>query len=243
MKYIAVLLIALLAATACDRRDAASPTTGKVDKPKPTAVAPPVTPPGALLLPSKWETMFWNARIRDSRRPALNAVVNRATANRPRYQTVAGRTSVPWFVIACIHSLEASQSWTRHLHNGDPLTGRTFQVPKGRPPASVGNPPFTWEVSAEDALRYDRLADGRSWDLHTILYSLEGYNGWGYKKKGLPSPYLWSFTDQYTKGKYVADGRYDPNAVSAQAGAAAIILSLMESGHLQIPQPSKIITP
>ena len=38
----------------------------------------------------------------------------------------------------------------QHLHNGDPLSGRTTHVPPGRPrPAS---PPFTWEQSAHDAI-------------------------------------------------------------------------------------------
>jgi len=31
---------------------------------------------------------------------------------------------------------------TRYFHNGDGLTGRTVQVPTGRPP--TGEPPFTW---------------------------------------------------------------------------------------------------
>ena len=48
----------------------------------------------------------------------------------------------------------------------------------------------------------------------------------GYKKKGVPNPYLWSFTTEYIKGKYVADGRYDPNAVSKQPGVAAIMKDL-----------------
>jgi lysozyme family protein len=48
----------------------------------------------------------------------------------------------------------------------------------------------------------------------------------GYKKKGVPSPYLWSYTDQYQAGKYVADGKYDPTAVSKQPGVVAIMKAL-----------------
>ncbi len=52
---------------------------------------------------------------------------------------------------------------------------------------------------------------------------LEQYNGLGYASKGLPSPYIWAGTDQYTKGKYVADHVYDPNAVDQQLGCAGLL--------------------
>jgi hypothetical protein len=55
------------------------------------------------------------------------------------------------------------------------------------------------------------------------LANLEAYNGMGYAAKGRPSPYLWAGTDQYSAGKYVADGKYDPNHVDTQPGCAALI--------------------
>jgi lysozyme family protein len=45
----------------------------------------------------------------------------------------------------------------------------------------------------------------------------------GYAKRGIPSPYIWASTDQYTRGKYVADGHFDPNAIDHQLGCAALI--------------------
>jgi lysozyme family protein len=57
---------------------------------------------------------------------------------------------VPWELIAALHEREAGGSFKGHLHNGDPLTGRTYHVPAGRP--AKGSPPFTWEASAIDAL-------------------------------------------------------------------------------------------
>jgi len=33
-----------------------------------------------------------------------------------------------------------------------------------------------------------------------------------------PSPYVWSGTDQYNRGKYIADGHYDPHAIDKQLG-------------------------
>jgi lysozyme family protein len=41
------------------------------------------------------------------------------------------------------------------------------------------------------------------------------------------TPYLWSYSDHYDKGKFVADGKYNPDAVSKQVGAAILLKELM----------------
>jgi len=56
---------------------------------------------------------------------------------------------------------------------------------------------------------------------------LEIYNGLGYASRGRPSPYVWSGTDQYISGKYIADGVYDPNAVDKQLGCAGLLMAMM----------------
>jgi hypothetical protein len=122
----------------------------------------------------------------------------------------------------------------RHLHNGDPLTQRTRHVPAGRP--ADGNPPFTWQASAVDALRLRRVDRVADWSLHRILYELEGYNGWGYRlhHPHVKSPYLWSFSNQYTRGKYIADGTWSDSAVSGQCGAAVLVRRLEQRGEITV---------
>lgn len=151
-------------------------------------------------------------------------VVRCAERGRARYDAVSARIGTPWRMIAAIHALEASFRFDRHLHNGDPLSARTVHVPKGRP--AVGAPPFTWEESAVDALAGHGLADIADWSQARQLYELERYNGFGYRRRGCVSPYLWAGSDVYVAGKYVADGKYDPNAVSKQVGAAVILRAL-----------------
>ena len=56
----------------------------------------------------------------------------------------------------------------------------------------------------------------------------------GYRLKALPSPYLWSFTDRYISGKYVADHQFDPDAVSKQIGAATVLKRLQEQRVVDI---------
>lgn len=157
----------------------------------------------------------------------LTSIIQTAVAKRDRYATVSDLTGVPWQFIAAIHSMESSQSFTRHLHNGDPLTARTVQVPKDRP--KTGTPPFSWEHSAVDALEYEWFRYQLDWTLPIMLFRLEKFNGLGFRMfhPEVNSPYLWSGSNHYLKGKYVADGRYDPEAVSKQVGAALILYALL----------------
>ena len=166
-----------------------------------------------------WSTM----RVMPAKAPTVAAIGKRLAGHRARYDAVAARAGPPWYWIAAVHELESGASFTRHLHNGDPLTDRTRQVPAGRPVA--GNPPFAWEVSALDALRLKGLQNVPQWTISRCLYEFERYNGFGYFGR-INSPYVWSFSNHYSSGKYVADHVFDPKAVSAQCGAAVIIQAL-----------------
>ena len=58
--------------------------------------------------------------------------------------------------------------------------------------------------------------------------SVKGANADRNAARGVPSPYLWSGTNQYRSGKYVRDGLYDPGKVDSQLGCAALLIALME---------------
>src|SRR5439155_371250 len=144
-------------------------------------------------------------------------------------------------VVAVIHSMEAGGDFTRHLHNGDPLTARTTHVPAGRP--RTGKPPFTWEASAIDALTYQGFGNWKDWSVPGTLYKLEGYNGFGYRDHHpqVLSPYLWSFSNHYARGKYVADGRFSQTAVSQQCGAAVLLKRLQEGGRAAVAEGPRVL--
>jgi hypothetical protein len=95
-------------------------------------------------------------------------------------------------------------------------------------------------VSASDALSMKRLDRITSWSLSNTLYQLEAYNGFGYRLSHpeVLSPYLWSFSNHYTSGKYVADGRWSDSAVSQQCGAAVVLRRMAERRDIEfIDQP------
>jgi lysozyme family protein len=177
----------------------------------------------------EYRRRFRTARVRPERKALVQQIVDSLVAHKSRYERAGGPIGVPWWFVAIVHSLEASQNFHTHLHNGDPLSGRTVHAPPGRPP---GEPPFTWVESARDALTFQRLANVGGWSFSRALFRFEGYNGFGYRKStiNIPTPYLWSFSQHYTRGKFVADNVYDPNAVSQQCGAAVLLRTMVDQG-------------
>ena len=177
-------------------------------------------------LQSEYQRLFDTCEIKTDKYPETDGLVAKMLAGQSRYQQVAAITSVPWYVISLIHCMEGSLKFSTHLHNGDPLTARTVQVPAGLP--KTGSPPFTWEFSAQDALHHDGMDVWTDWSIPGILYKLEGFNGYAYHRLGINSPYLWSYSNQYTKGKFVKDGVYSATAVSKQCGAAVLLRRMIE---------------
>jgi lysozyme family protein len=175
------------------------------------------------------EQRWQAAQIRPAWQSRVDDAVARYERTRARYQRIEAMRrapSVPARVIFVLHGRESTWSFGRHLHEGSPLTARTRWIPKGRPVR--GNPPFAWEQSAEDALYL--LKDMEHWNWSTMgatLQNIEAYNGLGYQRyrKGTPSPYLWSGTTVYERGKYVADGRFSNIAIDKQLGCAAILIA------------------
>jgi lysozyme family protein len=199
-------------------------------------------PPEFADISGEYWQLFLECSVDPKKYGLVKATVSTIVGNRPRYtKVVAGLGTVPWWFLALIHAMESSLSFGGHLHNGDKLTGRTIHVPAARP---IGNPrakpnespsaanPYTWEESAEDSLRLKGLDKWTDWSLRAALFKLEQYNGWGYRMyhPDVLSPYLWSWTNKYTKGKYAADGKFDANLVSAQPGAAALLRVMVDSG-------------
>lgn len=173
-------------------------------------------------------TQRWNA-AKLTRSSEFTKPAQKAVANKERYLSIARRAGMPdiaWVFIAVSHYRESNANFNTNLGQGDPLDKKTVHVPAGRGPFFG---PTAFEDAAVDALvncapYAARLPD---WTIGGMLTNLERYNGIGYAAKGIPSPYLWSGTDQYRSGKYVRDGVFDPNVVDKQLGCAGLILVMM----------------
>lgn len=175
------------------------------------------------------QSRYAGAQIRKEHVTRSREMAMRIIRNMDRYIGVMAMTEVPWFVIGCIHAMESGCDFAGVLHNGEKIIGtgrKTRLVPAGRGPFT------TWESAAVDAI----LSQWRpkKWTLGDCLEFMERWNGLGYRKRGVNSPYLWSMTTAYTAGRYVADGKFDPKSVSKQVGAAAIMKSLEALGVLRV---------
>lgn len=196
-------------------------------------------------IPSKvnYDLLWENATIRPAKMAELTNAAIKIKSGRSSYEKVAEKlgNGIPWWFIAIVHYMEAGayrHPFEYHLHCGDKLTARTTHVPAGRPKANPGggtrppsiNNPYTWEESALDALRYMGYDKIDNWSIHNCLYLFEKFNGAGYIRKGINSPYLWSYTNQYgtppNVGKYTSDHGFDPNVISKQPGVAALMKAL-----------------
>ncbi len=205
------------------------------------APAPPPAPPSApqplsrardyASLAGEYRRMWDTLAPRDAYADSIGWHLTMLRNARPRYEAVGNQVGVPWHFIGVIHALEASFNFRAHLHNGDhPLTQRTRQVPAGRPATWL--PPDDWESSAKDALRLLGFTGKSDWSLERTLYRLEAYNGFGYRRIGVPSPYLWSFSTHYEAGKFVADGKFNAKARSQQCGTAVMLRLLADAGDI-----------
>jgi lysozyme family protein len=179
-------------------------------------------------LKSEYETYYALCTANRQRSANVEYCISRIEKFKQVYHDVGSDLNIPWYFIGIIHGMECGFNFGAHLHNGDPLTARTVNVPANRP--ANGKPPFTWRDSARDAMIFDGYTHETEWSIPRMLYLFEKYNGFGYRKLGIPSPYVWSFSNLYIKGKFLSDHHFDPNAVSAQCGAGVILKDLQARG-------------
>jgi lysozyme family protein len=217
----------------------ASPATATEAAPPPLAAsAPAAVPASGTVRPinsrrfedlrDEYGQFFDRCRLRPEFAANAEFYVSRLAKFKPTYKQLGDELGIPWVFIGIVHGMECGFNFGTHLHNGDPLSARTVHVPKGRP--TSGAPPFTWTESARDALVFEKLDQVDDWSLPHLLYLLEAYNGFGYRPHFVPTPYLWSFSNLYSAGKFVGDGVFDANAVSKQCGAAVMLRVLQERG-------------
>lgn len=199
---------------------------------------------------SKWKADYerlWNTCVISTAHTAeIKTNADRISKNKARYEALAAelKAEIPhitWWIIGVIHHMEATCDFTKYQHNGEKLGAVTKKVPKGLLF-------HTWEESALDASRkHLKELDG---SIARVLYILEGFNGYGHRlyREPVKTPYLWSYTNHYKKGKYIEVwvdkvkktgkpgyvSQWKPELVSKQCGTAAILKYLATTKAITI---------
>lgn len=176
----------------------------------------------------------WDAAdVSPKYRMALDVELARYRRTQARYEVIQNMKphGVPAPILFCLHYREASNDFHCSLAQGDSLLHRSRNVPRGRIPDK--EPPYSWEECAYDSVYVVEKPplDRIDWtDGQAALDEMTAYNGWGYERRGMASPYLWSGTTLYKSGKFVRDGVFDRNAVDGQLGCCAILKHFMDHG-------------
>lgn len=164
-----------------------------------------------------YEKMLFNIVIHESAIKVASKLCRGIFADYARYQIVGKALEFHPAFVGAIHYLEANRNWKCNLHNGERWDRVTRLVPRGKGPFD------SWEEAAIDAL-IELKRDMKYGSLEEYLLIAEKHNGLGYLYKNNASPYIFSGTNRWLKGKFVADGSYDPDATTGQVGLATILL-------------------
>src|SRR4051812_18660596 len=134
----------------------------------------------------EYERNWSNMKMRPSHADATNQAAHTAIKNKDIYKQIEAKTDVPWWFVAVLHSRESSFNFKTYLGNGELLSRVTSLVPKGRGPFA------SFADGAVDALRHEGFVGARDWGVARTMFRLEQYNGFGYRGRGVNSPYLWA---------------------------------------------------
>ncbi len=189
-----------------------------------------------LVLLKKQNLQRWNV-ARLTRGPEFVRPAQTIFNHKIIYVDIQNSTGVHWLFVAASHYRESSLNFNDSLAQGDPWNRVSIHVPAGRGPF------HSFQDAAYDALVNcaPHAARNHDWSIGSMLTYLEQYNGLGYAGMGRPSPYLWSGTDQYVRGKYTSDGHYNPSTVDQQLGCAGLIMSVMHlDPSITFPEPEPV---
>lgn len=171
-----------------------------------------------------------NKELTPAQQADLNKFKANYEANKSRYEAVGNEANMPPELVASLHWRESSGNFGTYLHQGDPLGKPATHVPTDIPVFGKDE----WDKAAAHALKmkkWDKCKEELGLNKDTkdkakMAAFSERYNGMGYNNKGVASPYVYSGTDAYTSGKYIADGTYSATAVDKQFGVVRLVDSI-----------------
>lgn len=181
-------------------------------------------------LKANYVALAAHATIVPAREHELSVACERLIKDKEIYRRVENVTEVPAAALMALAEREMQGNLHCYFGNGQRLTMRTTIVPIGRGP--FPDTPDGFVKGCLDAIHLDGLDQvvrkyGR-WTLPLFCYESESWNGWGYRARGIPSPYVFGATTVQRPGKFPRDHVFDPNMIDPQLGTLAIVEELIK---------------
>jgi lysozyme family protein len=204
-------------------------------------------------LEANYEHLASIAVIKPEREPELQRVVERTLLpEKLLYQRVEGLVHIPAAALMALAMREMSGNTHCYLGNGQSLKHRTTIVPLNRGPF-LQEHPEDFVAGCLDSLHLDGLdqvwtAPG-GWSRSRFCYESESWNGWGYRSRGIPSPYVFGATNIQKPGKFPRDHIFDPTLWDPQLGTLAIVEEIFKQDSslkfydYEVKKPSSTIDP
>lgn len=163
--------------------------------------------------------------VRPECRKAIDDAAARVLSFRRNFESVRAAIGVPVIFSGPSFLREADLDFSLSPAQGDPWRRVSKHVPRGLGPYR------SWQDAAVAAYRVngiDKVGDG-NWTWELECFYAEALNGFGYRDEHrMHSPYLWAGTNIQTRGKYVADGKFDPEHMDEQVGVIPLAKRLVE---------------
>lgn len=202
-----------------------------------------------LQLKSEYETRLGAmkiTRVKQLQRRAEDILKRKEVLD--NFGPVQDELKIPMVWMICSFERESSLDFRTSPAQGDPWNRVSTHVPRGVGPFKNFTEAAIWSY------RHDGLDKASApWTWSYMMWAWEKFNGFGPRDHGRVSGYNFAGSDQYDPpegraGKYVADGKWDPNAVDVQLGCVplAVFLSHLEprlmvpgfpSGPIVLPEP------
>jgi lysozyme family protein len=182
--------------------------------------------PYAALAP-EYATLLAAMRVEPARENELAeraaAILKLADKHRDEWAEVTAKTGVPRLWGIASFERESSSNYSCSPAQGDPWDKVSVHVPRGLGPYA------DWGDSCVAAYDIDKLdaVGAPNWTWTRACYEGELYNGFGPRAHGRHTGYLWSWTNIYTGGKYVADGQWDPDVKDQQCGMVPMMAAML----------------
>jgi lysozyme family protein len=175
------------------------------------------------------------ARMRITRGAAVDSVAHKLIRliDAGHYDIGCKVTGVPVIIAAASFEREAASNFNLNPAQGAPLHQRSTIIPH--------NGPFvTWTQAQIAAYAIDGMdkVGAANWSWPLACYYMERFNGFGPRNHGRHTGYLWSGSNIYTGGKYIADGVWSASTADQQLGVIPIMKRIVEMRpDLELPHP------